>query len=396
MASIEKRKKPGSWKIVICNGYDASGKKSRLIRTVHVDPNKTELAQRREVEKMAAALETDFDRHLITDANKIRLSTLAEEFLSERKMADRTRSFYRSMLEKRIIPELGKEYVQDLSPKQIRAFYKKLSTCEAFTARSRTGKLSGTSQLHHAHTLHALLTYAVHSGYITVNPADAVENPRKDTKETEFYELDDCGKLLKALDDLPDLQWRLFFYIAIYTGMRPGEIIALNWSDIIDHVLTVRAGSAYVKGKGTIRTDRPKTRKSVRSIDLPPVVMSLLNQHRKEQAEYRLKFGKAWPEPDAVFTGDEGFRLNISSPTQKWQKIVKKYNLRPITLYGLRHTAASIMIAQGLNAREVSARLGHAQTSTTLNIYTHAFADANSKATAAISSALEQARKEVL
>ncbi len=176
--------------------------------------------------------------------------------------------------------------------------------------------------------------------------------------------------------------------------MRPGEIIALNWSDIVDHVLTVRAGSAYIKGKGTIRTDRPKTRKSVRSIDLPPAVMSLLNQHKKEQAEYRLKFGKAWPEPDAVFTGDEGYRFNISSPTQKWQKIVKKYDLRPIKLYGLRHTAASIMIAQGLNAREVSARLGHAQTSTTLNIYTHAFADANSKATAAISSALEQARKE--
>ena len=95
-----------------------------------------------------------------------------------------------------------------------------------------------------------------------------------------------------------------------------------------------------------------------------------------------------------MFTGALGHRLNISSPTQKFQKIVKEYGLRPITLYGLRHTAATIMIAQGLNARDVAARLGHAQTSTTLNIYAHAFMDANTRATEAIASALDQARRD--
>ena len=176
--------------------------------------------------------------------------------------------------------------------------------------------------------------------------------------------------------------------------MRPAELIGLNWSDINGNVLTVRASATYIQGKGTIRTDRPKTAKSVRMIDLPPAVMKLLQLHRREQAEYRLSFGGDWPEPDAVFTGSTGCRLNISSPTQKFQKIVKAYNLRPITLYGLRHTAATIMIAQGLNARDVAARLGHAQTSTTMNIYAHAFMDANTRATDAIASALENARKE--
>ncbi len=226
------------------------------------------------------------------------------------------------------------------------------------------------------------------------NPVDAVEPPRNDRQETAFYELEDCRKLLDALDALPDIQWRLFFYMSIYTGMRPGELIGLNWQDITGNVLTVRAGSVYINGKGTVRTDRPKTQKSIRMIDLPPAVMSILQQHRKEQAEYRLGFGGAWPEPDAVFTGALGHRLNISSPTQKFQKIVKEYGLRPITLYGLRHTAATIMIAQGLNARDVAARLGHSQTSTTLNIYAHAFMDANTRATDAIANALENARKE--
>ncbi|MBR4333878.1 MAG: site-specific integrase, partial [Clostridia bacterium] len=365
-------------------------------RTIKVDPSKTENAQRREVEKEAAALETDYRRHLITDGKKITIEELAQEFMSThgKRLAHATAYHYEHMLKGRILPEFGKTYVQDLSPRDIRRFYQKLEKTPALTARSKTGNLSGNTILHYHRCLHAMLTYAVRSGYIAINPADAVEPPRNDRQETAFYELEDCGKLLEALDALPDTQWRLFFYMSIYTGCRPGELIGLNWSDISGNVLTVRAGAVYVNGKGTIRTDRPKTQKSIRMIDLPPAVMKILQQHKREQAEYRLGFGGNWPEPDAVFTGATGCRLNISSPTQKFQKIVKAYNLRPITLYGLRHTAATIMIAQGLNARDVAARLGHSQTSTTLNIYAHAFMDANTRATNAIAEALENARKE--
>lgn len=397
MANLENRGN-GSWRVTISNGYNPDGSKRRLQRTIKVDPTKTENAQRREVEKQAAALETDYRRHLITDGKKITISDLAEEFMADhvrrRKLATSTSREYHDLLNSRILPTFGKRYVQDLTPRDINKFYQQLENEPAKTKRSKTGKLSGTYRLKYHVTLHSMLAFAVRMGYISVNPADAVEPPRKDTKETSFYELEDCRKLLEALDSLDDTQWRLFFYMAIYTGMRPGELIGLNWQDITGKVLTVRAGAVYVNGQGTIRTDRPKTQKSIRMIDLPPTIMTILQQHRKEQAEYRLGFGGNWPEPDAVFTGATGCRLNISSPTQKFQKIVKEYELRPITLYGLRHTAATIMIAQGLNARDVAARLGHAQTSTTLNIYAHAFMDANTRATEAIANALDNARKE--
>ena len=397
MASLENRGN-GSWRVTISNGYNPDGSKRRLQRTIKVDPTKTENAQRKEVEKQAAALETDYRRHLITDGKKVTVSALADEFMADhvqrRNLATSTAKEYRDLIYGRIVPAFEKRCVQDLSARDINKFYQQLENAPAKTARSKTGKLSGTYRLKYHVALHSMLAFAVRMGYISVNPAEAVEPPRKDTKETSFYELEDCRKLLEALDALPDTQWRLFFYMAIYTGMRPGELIGLNWQDITGNVLTVRAGAVYVNGKGTIRTDRPKTQKSIRMIDLPPAVMTLLHQHRKEQAEYRLQFGKDWPEPDAVFTGATGYRLNISSPTQKFQKIVKEYSLRPITLYGLRHTAATIMIAQGLNVRDVAARLGHAQTSTTLNIYAHAFMDANTRATNAIADALENARKE--
>lgn len=397
MASLENRGE-GSWRVTISNGYNPDGSKRRLQRTVKVDPAKTENAQRKEVERIAAALETDYRRHLITDGKKITMKALADEFMANhvqrRGLAVSTAGEYKDLIYGRIVPAFEKGYVQDLTGKEINKFYQQLANEPAKTARSKTGKLSGTYRLKYHVALHSMLAFAVRMGYISVNPADAVEPPRKDTKETMFYELEDCRKLLEALDALPDTQWRLFFYMAIYTGMRPGELIGLNWQDITGNVLTVRAGAVYVNGRGTIRTDRPKTQKSIRMIDLPPAVMSILQQHRREQAEYRLGFGGAWPEPDAIFTGALGHRLNISSPTQKFQKIVKEYDLRPITLYGLRHTAATIMIAQGLNARDVAARLGHAQTSTTLNIYAHAFMDANTRATEAIANALENARKE--
>lgn len=395
MASLENRGN-GSWRIIVSSGYNPNGSKRRLQRTVKVDPAKTENAQRKEVERLAAALETDYRRHLITDGKKVSMTDLAEEFMEDhvkrRGLAASTAREYRDLIDGRILPAFGKKYVQDIVPKDINKFYQQLEKEPAKTARSKTGKLSGTYRLKYHVALHSMLAFAVRMGYISVNPADAVEPPRKDTKETSFYELEDCRKLLRVLEELPDLQWRLYFTMAIYTGMRPGELIGLNWQDIVGNVLTVRAGSVYMPGKGTLRTDRPKTQKSVRLIDLPPAVMRLLQQHKKDQAQYRLRFGGDWAEPDAVFTGDLGFRLNISSPTQKFQKIIKEYDLRPITLYGLRHTAATIMIAQGLNARDVAARLGHAQTSTTMNIYAHAFMDANSRATEAIANALEQAK----
>lgn len=395
MASLENRGN-GSWRVIVSAGYNPDGSKRRLQRMIKVDPSKTENAQRKEVEKQAAAIETDYRRHLITEGKKITISSLADEFLSThgKRLAIATAAHYKHMIDGRILPELGKKNVQDLTPREIKQFYHKLESTPALTKRSKTGGLSGNTILHYHRCLHAMLTYAVRSGYISINPADAVEPPRNDRQETAFYELEDCGKLLEALDQIPDTQWRLFFYMSIYTGMRPGELIGLNWQDITGNVLTVRAGAVHVPGKGTIRTDRPKTQKSIRMIDLPPTIMTILQQHRREQAEYRLSFGPDWPEPDAVFTGALGYRLNISSPTQKFQKIVKEYGLRPITLYGLRHTAATIMIAQGLNARDVAARLGHSQTSTTLNIYAHAFMDANTRATEAIANALENTRKE--
>jgi len=392
MASLANRGN-GSWRLTISNGYDAQGRKQVFRTTIHVDPNKTELSQRREAEKEAAKIEADFQRHLLTDSKKIKISDVCEEYLENRVKTESTKTWYRSMF-KRIIPALGKIAVQDLTPRHIRDFYKQLANEEALTARSKTGKLSGTTRLHHHRALSAVLGFALKSGYISVNPMQAIDPPRADTPEAEFMEEPEIAQLMEVLENYPDPMWRALFLMEIYTSCRPGEIIGLNWSDLKENILTIRAGSNRVNGK-TIRTDRPKNKSSKRTLVLPLEVMIPLKQWHTAQLEYKLKFGNSWPEEstDAIFTGDEGYRLDLSSPTQKWRKIQKKYNLKDAPLYSFRHTGASLLIASGADVKEVSARLGHSRASTTLDKYTHLFEKAAQHTTDLMTNAINKARE---
>jgi len=412
MATVELRNlNTGTWRAIICDGYKPDGAQNRIRRTIKVNPNSTEASQRKQAQAQANALETDYKRHLITEANKIRLSDVAEEYLDSKPMADSTRAWYRGLLDGRILPALGKEYVQDLTARQIRAFYKDLSTADAKPARvkktdngknekkkpgsrSKTGKLSGTYRLHYHRALSAILQFAVKSGYIAVSPMSAVDAPRKDTAEASFFEGQDIAKLINTLEQLPDTMWRAFFMLGLYSSARPGELIGLNWDDLQGNTLHIRAGSNYVKGKGTVRTAQPKNKSSIRAVVLPDAVVKYLQAWHKEQLEYRLQFGNCWPEPDAMFTGDKGYRLNTSTPTQRWRKYQKQYGLKDVNLYALRHTGASILIDAGCDVKEVSGRLGHSRASTTLDVYTHLFEKAQQHTADVLSAAIEAARAQ--
>ena len=406
-----------SWLVTIYGGYGPDGKQIKVYRTVKANPESTESAQRKQVEREAAALETDYRRHLITESKKIRLIDVAEEYLSSKPMAESTKAGYRAMLERRIKEKLGKVYIQDLTPRQIRDFYKWLETDPARPAhkvskdkskpqpktRSKTGKLSGTSRKHYHQFLSAVLNFAVKSGYIVVNPIAAVNPPRQDTPETEVLEGEEIGKLMEALEQLPEIMWKAFFTLDLFTSCRPGELIALNWSDLEivpiegskekNYVLTIRAGSNHIKGQGTIRTDRPKTKSSMRTIMLPPEAYLPLLKWKSAQAEQRLKCGDGWEEPDAMFTNETGRRLYISTPTHKWREIQKQYQLKDVPLYSLRHTGASLLIAAGCDVKEVSGRLGHSRASTTLDTYTHLFEKVQQHTTDVMRAAIEKARK---
>ena len=157
-------------------------------------------------------------------------------------------------------------------------------------SRSKNGKLSGAYRHQYYKVISAILNYAIRSGYITVSPLMAVDAPRVDTEEAEFFEGNELVDLVMALESLKNPMWKAYYLLQLYTSARPGELVGLDWGDLNDHELHIQAGAYKAKGKGTVRTERPKTKKSNRRIMLPDDVVNALAKWKSVQSEYRLKF----------------------------------------------------------------------------------------------------------
>lgn len=174
------------------------------------------------------------------------------------------------------------------------------------------------------------------------------------------------------------LQFKVLFHLAIFGGFRRGELVALTWEDIdfLNHTVTVNKASA--RTKDGIITKTPKTFSSNRTVTLPANTINLIRKYKAEQQRYRLSLGTYWKGDNYLFIQDDGKQMDISTPNKVFKKVIRIYNethedkLPEITLHGLRHTSATLLIAQNVDVKTVSNRLGHSETSTTMDIYAHA------------------------
>ena len=412
LASLENRGN-GSWRVIISNGYGPDGKKKRIQRTVIVDPTKTELSQRREVEKQAALIEADFQRQLITDAKKITFKAVYDDYIQDRiirrGLAERTVDSYKKLFTLKLLPNFGKMAIREITARDLNDFFRKLKK-EGRSEKKSSGsspeegqknkkkdkkELSGTYCRKYYQQLNELFRYAQRTGLIVTNPCTLIEPPKIDTEEAQYYDVSECPDILEKIQAYQDPEWKCYFLMQFYCGSRPEEMTGLNWSDYDGKTIKISAGAYQAKGEKCKRTEKPKTKKSNRKIQLPPDAVKAMNAWKKIQAEKRLRIGEAWANPDAVFTNDLGERISLTMPAKFWKRFTAENGIRPLPLYCLRHTNASLLISSNeLSVEEVAARMGHEQTSTTLNIYTHAFQKANEKATNALLNVLDSAKKK--
>ena len=179
--------------------------------------------------------------------------------------------------------------------------------------------------------------------------------------------------------------------LAIYSGCRKAELLGFDTDTI-----SVSKAVTVIDGKPIIKT--PKTKSSFRKISIPHSLTLRLKKLQVSQAEYRLRVGEYWKGGEWVFTQEDGTMMNYSTPYHTLQNIIKRYNqespkeltLPLIPFQGLRHTAASLLIASNQDIKTVSARMGHSQTSTTLNIYTHSLEAGDRKASDALEAMLKK------
>jgi integrase len=172
--------------------------------------------------------------------------------------------------------------------------------------------------------------------------------------------------------------------------LRLGEILALRWNrvDLDGKMIAVREALESTKAHG-IRSKAPKSRAGRRDITLPDILVDALREHRKAMLELRMQLGLGrLPDDALLFANVEGEPLQPSNVSSDWGEIASRIGVPEITLHGLRHSHASQLIAAGVDIVTISKRLGHARPSVTLAIYAHVFASDDSKAAAAINTAM--------
>jgi len=282
-------------------------------------------------------------------------------------LSPRTCEGYEHIIKQHLIPCLGNIPLSEIKPSHLQAYYaEKLD----HGRKDGNGGLSPRTVQHHHVTLHTALQSAVKWGLLSRNPADAVDRPRYEHKEMHTF--DDEG-LRAFLQAARETQYYALFYLALFTGMRRSELLALRWDDIdldMAQVYVTRALHRLRTGEIVYRT--PKTAKSRRLIDLPPSAALVLRQHRDQQEALLVDMATAPTQgSDLVFTTLGSGPVLPDTFTHAWIKTARRAGFPHIRLHDARHTHATLLLKQGVHPKVVQERLGHASITTTLDTYSH-------------------------
>jgi integrase len=352
----------GSWTIVYDLSVDTvTGKRRQKSQTIK--------GTKRDAERALREVLTSLEQGSYVKPNKITLGELLRKWLREyasMNTTDRTQESYTSIIERHLIPDLGKISLIDLQAQNIQGYYaKKLSEGRA----DGKGGLSARSVLYHHRILSKALDYAVKMGMVVRNVVKVVEPPRVARVAMQTLSAEEVSRFL---DVARDTDYYVYFATLLYTGLRRGELLALRWRnlDLGSGKLSV-IETAYKLGNGEYRIKEPKTPQSRRTVILPPSLVELLKVYRFDQELLRIQMGISLNADDFVFIRLDGSPINPSAITLAFRRIIKKAGLKGIRIHDLRHTHATLMLKAGIHPKVVSERLGHANIGITLDIYSH-------------------------
>jgi integrase len=323
---------------------------------------------RKEVqEKLHAALQERQQGMVLTGTARQTVAQFLADWLeNSQKHSVRPRTYerYEEVVRLHIVPVLGHHRMQKLSAQHVQAFY---------TKKLNEGLAATTVGVFHI-VLHKAFDTAMKWGLVPRNVCDLVSPPRAKKFEMKPLTIEQTQQLLAAARG--HLQEALFI-LALATGMRRGELLALKWQDInfakgqlqVRRILT-RIPSK-MPGKGYIEAE-PKTQKSRRSVVIASFALEALKLHRIHQREAKMKAGPAWQDHDYVFCTSIGTHLNPTNDIlNELKKLLQKAGLPDIRFHDLRHSAATLLLSEGVHPKVVQELLGHSTISITLDVYSH-------------------------
>lgn len=283
-----------------------------------------------------------------------------------------TQANYEAKIYQHIIPELGKIPLNQLAQKDLQQFYARMKTGGRLIRTEQFGKGLSDSMVRGLHAAcRSALEKAVQEELIRTNPAVGCKLPPKRGREMQVLGREELQRFL--IQAQAEGYFELFL-LDLCTGLRRGELLALQWDDLDFKTGTLTVNKQVYEVKGQLQVSVPKTRASIRRLILPPGVMEVLRQYR-ETVDSR------WMFPSPV---KEDVPMTPGAVRRRLQIILERAGCKKIRFHDLRHTFATLSLESGMDVKTLSAMLGHVSAATTLDIYAHVTGDMQSEAAAKI------------
>jgi integrase len=343
----------GRWKVVVEAGRDPStGKRKRIVRYVE--------GRKSDAEDLLAELTVEAKRGTYIEPNKITFGQWIDEWLETyKKIEVSITSFdrYRSLVENHIKPALGAIYLQQLRTEHIQRLYQELI---------EKGYSSRTIRLLHS-VLHSSLEQAVKNKLISFNPSMGVSLPKLPKYKARVLTVEEQQKLMESLKGE---RLKAAFLVLLFTGIRRGELLALKWSDINFKNKTITINKNLIRTRGQSKNKlmiKSTKTEDIRILPMSNIVWEALKEHQ-EKMQIEGNYGTDKP----VFCTRNGNYILPDKLNEKYKRILEKAGLEPNeNLHALRHSFATRLLESGVNIKVVQELLGHAQISTTADIYSH-------------------------
>ncbi|WP_235401321.1 site-specific integrase [Rubrobacter aplysinae] len=301
----------------------------------------------------------DRDSGLVFDSENVTVEEYLNRWLTDSVRDTVRRSTYDSykrMVDNHLVPGVGYVKLSKLKPDHLRQLY-----------RQKLDSGLSTRSVQYMHTIaKKALKDAVRMERVPRNPADAVDPPKLVQDEIHPLSAAQVRALLAATEGE---RIQPLYTVAVHTGMRPGEMLALRWEDVDLDTAAARVNRA-LSDSGEM--NEPKTAKSRRRIELSAAAVSALRAHRKRQLEERIEKAGLWEDYGLVFPSEVGTPMNRHNLSRTFKKHLRRAELpETFRLYDLRHTCATLLLSRNVHPKYVQELLGHAGITLTLDTYSH-------------------------
>lgn len=331
----------------------------------------TKCEKKTDAEKALRAILAEIDNNTFVDTQKIYFTDFMEDWLKnviKNKVEQTTWASYEINVGRHIIPFFKENFrgllLKDVQPLHLQKYYN-----SKYKGNNSGNKgLSANSLTKHHANIKSALDYALRINLISYNPADRVELPKKEKFHSNYYTLEQIEKLLDACEGT-EIESAVF--ITSYYGLRRGEICGLKWDAIDFNEKTITIKETRVKITKEVIIKKPKSESSLRTLPLIPEVEGHLKTLLSKQEENRKYYGDNYDDSGYVCCWSDGSPLGTDFLNHKFSKILKKNNLPHIRFHDLRHSTASYLIKNGVDLKNIQIWLGHADFSTTADIYSH-------------------------